>query len=151
MAPTPISDRKLRKMPLLTSTPNSFAIAGWRGVITSALFGCLFPSVLGGMVIGVMRLLGTEDMGTQAISLWLLATVAVVSPLLSGPGFLVTLPVVAILMQRGWYGWLPALGLGLMMGSVAAWLIENQLPIPFAITGFALQRWVLGQLYPTAV
>ena len=138
-------------MPLLSSTPSGLALAGWRGVITSALFGCLVPSVLGGAVIGVMHLLGTADMGSQATSLWLLATIAIVSPLLSGPGFLVTLPVIALLLQRGWYGWVPALGLGLCIGGLATWLIENQLAMPFAITGFALQRWVIGRLYPTAV
>lgn len=119
-------------------------------MITSAVFGCLFPSVLGGAVVGIMRLFGTDATGSQAISLWLLATVAVVSPLLSGPGFLLTLPVVAGLLRRGWYGWLPAFGLGLTMGGTGSAILQNVLALPFAVTGFALQRWVTGRLYPKA-
>ncbi|MES2667137.1 MAG: hypothetical protein V4712_13660 [Pseudomonadota bacterium] len=130
--------------------PDGFAHVGWRGVITSAVFGCLFPSVLGGVVVGGMQLAGTENLGAQALSVWLLATVAVVSPLLSGPGFLVTLPVVAGLLRRGWYGWLSALALGLAMGGIVSAILQNALALPFAVTGFALQRWVTGRLYPKA-
>ena len=66
------------------------------------------------------------------------------------PGLFLAAPLTAILMDRGWFGWLPASALGAAVGATLGLVIDTPLALPFG-TGLAiLLRATLARIAPEA-
>lgn len=137
-------------MTLVWSAPNGFAIAGWRRVLIAGAAAWLAPAVFGLLVLGVLRLLGLERLGDTGLILWALGVLFVLSPVLSWMGLVAAAPLVAVLMDRGWFGWLPAIALGMAVGAAIGLLMGNDLGVTFGAAMLGIFRAVLGRLSPEA-
>ncbi len=138
-------------MSLLRSAPDGFATLGWRRAVIAHAIACLGPAVLGAILQALLWTLGTQTWGDGWLMLWALAALLMLSPAFTWFGLGLAAPLTAILMDRGWYGWLPALGLGTTIGATLGWLIGTPLALPFGTACAFLLRATLARLAPDAV
>ncbi|MFN4156013.1 MAG: hypothetical protein ACK4HF_15290 [Paracoccaceae bacterium] len=120
----------------------------WRDLITAAIAAVLLPSALGVLFLGLFSLVQTRVPATAGVSLWVIGTALMLSPLLSLAGMILTLPVASLLIRLGWFGWLPAAATGLVIGGVIGAMMDFA---PGALAGAAvvlILRAVLGLLRP---
>ena len=137
-------------MPLLYSRPDGFDILRFRGLLLGLVITWLLPSVVALVALGVQYLANTTAMGELGLMVWAASILLLASPLLSWLGLVLAAPFVAMLMDRGWFGWIPATALGLLCGGVVAYLMENALAISFGAALLVSLRAILGRLYPAA-
>jgi hypothetical protein len=138
-------------MTLLLSTPDGFRLLGWRSFGIAALITWLLPAVVAGAALAVQWLLGTQSWGDGFLMLWALSVLVLFSPALSWFALLVAVPLVWALMARGWFGWIPALLLGMGFGAVFAFVVGNDAMVTFGAALVALLRAAIGRLCPASV
>lgn len=138
-------------MTLLLSTPNGFSLLGWRKFGLAALITWLLPAVLAGIALVLQWLLGSRDWGDGFLMLWVMTVLLLYSPALSWFALVVSVPLVWALMQRGWFGWIPALLIGMALGAALAFIVGNDALVTFGAAQIALLRAVVGRLCPPAV
>ena len=135
-------------MSLLTSAPDGFATLGWRRALIAHAIAWVAPAALGGVVQALLWAFGTQTWGEAWLMLWALAALLMLSPAFTWFGLALAAPLTAILMDRGWFGWLPAAALGSLVGAILGWLIGTPLALPFG-TGLALiLRATLARIAP---
>ncbi|MFN3722674.1 MAG: hypothetical protein ACK4VZ_06495 [Paracoccaceae bacterium] len=123
----------------------------WRDLLTAAAAAVLLPSALGLLCLGVFGLVQTFVPTTAGLSLWVVGTALMLSPLLSLGGMFLTLPVASVLIRLGWFGWLPAAATGAVIGGVVGAMMDFR---PGAFAGAAIVlilRATLGLLRPMNV
>ncbi len=116
----------------------------WRDTLLAGMGAVLFPSLIGFAAVGVAKVAGERiDASLHAAAMLLF-----LSPLLSGAGLILVVPLAGILLRQGWFGWVPAGVLGFGTG----WLIDAAVVYPVAApfgAGVALiMRALLGRLRP---
>ena len=120
----------------------------WRDLITAAAAAVLLPCALGILCLGVFTLAQTVLPSGLGITLWVIGTALMLSPLLSLAGMILTLPVASLLIRLGWFGWLPAAATGAVIGAVVGAMMDFA---PGALAGAAIMlilRAALGLLRP---
>lgn len=137
-------------MSLLFSTPEGYGLLRFRGLLIALLTTWLLPSVLALLALGAQKLLNSPSWGDGFLLLWATSYLLLMSPALSWLGLMLAAPLVAILMDRGWFGWIPALLLGLLCGGVTAYLMGHELAISFGAFLLLAMRAILGRLCPAA-
>ncbi len=137
-------------MSLLGSAPDGFSTLGWRRFLMAAGVAWLAPALLGALMLAVQWLLGTQGYGDGWLMLWALSVLMLLSPALSWFGLVLAAPAVAVLMDRGWFGWVPALALGIAAGGVTGWLMGNPLAVTFGAAIMAVLRAAMARLCPEA-
>ena len=122
----------------------------WHDVLTAAAVAMLLPSGFGLLFLGLFSAVQTIVPTGFGMSLWAIGTALMLSPLLSLAGMILTLPVASLLIRLGWFGWLPAGGVGFVIGAVIGAMMDFS---PGAIAGAAIVlilRAALGLLRPMA-
>lgn len=110
----------------------------------------LLPAVLAALALGVQMLVGSQSFGGGYLMLWATSVLVLISPAFSWFGLVLVSPLVAILLDRGWFGWLPALALGVAAGGAVGWLLNSALAVSFGAILLMGLRAALGRLYPAA-
>ena len=137
-------------MSLLTSSGNGYDHIGWRGLLRAALVVWLMPGAFGALLVGLQWLAGTRDLGTGWRTLWTYSVLLLATPLLSWAALIIAAPFVKVLTIRGWFGWLPALLLGMAIGAGLTVLTRTDLALSMAAVWVLGLRLVLGRWHPDA-
>lgn len=137
-------------MNLLLSAPNGYEAVGFRRLLLALILAWIVPSILAAIALLAQFLANTPSMGNPGLTVWALSVLLLMSPALSWLGLLLAAPFVAALMDRGWFGWIPALGLGLLCGGLIAYLMQNTLALTFGAAQIATLRAILGKIRPMA-
>lgn len=137
-------------MSLLYSRPEGYEFMRFRGLLTGLVIVWLLPSAVALLALAVQYLANTPARGELGLMTWAASVLLLASPLLSWLGLVLAAPFVAMLMDRGWFGWIPATALGLLCGGVVAWLMGNALGLSFGAMLLVSFRAVAGRLYPAA-
>ncbi len=117
-----------------------------RDTLAAGIGAVLIPSLLGLVLLGVFKAFGQAIGGDGALALWGGSMMLLLSPLLTGAGMILAMPLTAILLREGWFGWLPALALGLAIGGVAGVVAELPVAAPFGGAVLIIMRALLGRL-----
>ena len=72
------------------------------------------------------------------------------SPAFTWFGLLLAAPLTAILMDRGWFGWLPAFAFRTSAGAGQSWLVGTPIALPFGACLAVILRAKLVRLAPEA-
>ncbi len=135
---------------ILTSARDGFAILGWRRAVIAHGIAWIAPAALGGLGQALLWAFGTQTWGDGWLGLWALSALLMLSPAFTWFGLVLAAPLTAILMDRGWFGWLPASALGAAVGATLGLVIDTPLALPFG-TGLAiLLRATLARIAPEA-
>ncbi len=137
-------------MSLLLSGPDGYRMLSFKGLLKALLIVWLLPSALAAVALGLQWLFNTISLGPGGIMLWTGTILLLASPILSWLGLVLAAPIVTALMDRGWFGWIPALTLGLIVGGIIAWLMDHELALSFAAAQITTLRALLGRLCPAA-
>ena len=137
-------------MSLLFSTPNGYETLGFRRLLLALVIAWIAPSIIAAAALLMQYLANTPAMGPPGLMAWAMSVLVLMSPALSWLGLLLAAPFVAALMDRGWFGWIPALGLGLISGGLIAYMMNNTLALSFGAAQIAGLRALLGQMQPAA-
>jgi hypothetical protein len=137
-------------MSLLSSARNGYQMLGFAGLVKGLLIVWLLPSVVALVALALQWLFGTVALGSAGMMMWAATILLLMSPVLSWLGLVLAGSVVSALMDRGWFGWIPAIVLGLLVGSLIAWLMDHELAISFGAFLILALRAVLGRLCPAA-
>jgi len=89
-------------------------------------------------------------MGNPGLMAWAMSVLLLMSPAISWLGLLLAAPFVSILMDRGWFGWGPAVCLGLICEGLIAYLMANALALSFGAAQIVILRAILGKMCPMA-
>jgi hypothetical protein len=137
-------------MMLLASTPGGYAMLRFRGLAFGLLWAWLLPSVAAGAALILQNLFQTQTMGDGALMLWTLSYLVLISPALSWLSLVLAAPLVVALMERGWFGWIPAVALGIVVGGLLAYLTGVDLAVSFGAAQLLILRGALGRACPQA-
>ena len=137
-------------MALLFSMPNGYEALGFRRLLLALAIAWIAPSILAAAALLGQYLADTPAMGNPGLMAWAMSVLLLMSPALSWLGLLLAAPFVAALMDRGWFGWIPALGLGLVSGALIAYIMGNTLAVSFGAAQIAALRALLGRMQPAA-
>ena len=112
----------------------------------AALWGA--PCVLGWMLAAVV--LATKSLVAPEVQLALYGIVylLIFSPVFSWIGWLLALPLVWFLLRDGWFGWVSAALVGILVGTIAGSLIDTNAAAPFGALAMLILRAVLGWKLP---
>ncbi|NUB44071.1 hypothetical protein GEU84_006740 [Fertoebacter nigrum] len=131
----------------LRSVPGGLALVGWPPLLAATGILWLAPAPLGAAGLALARLLPD---GGGTFVLLVVGTALALSPAFSWIGWLIALPVVAALLHRGWFGWLPAAATGATAGMIAAKVVGSDVAAGFGLVMLILLRGVLGLVRPAA-
>ena len=137
-------------MNLLWSAPDGYAFVRFRGLLIGLVVAWLLPALIAGLALAIQWLIDTTAWGDDWLLLWATSILIAISPMLSWLGLILAAPFVAILLDRGWFGWLPALALGLAVGGLMAYLMGTTLALSFGGALMLIHRAALGQISPAA-
>jgi hypothetical protein len=137
-------------MSLFASAPGGLAEVGWKRLAAVTLAFCLAPAVIGAAGLGLVHLMGPEQLGERFLAWGTLATFAAASPLITWPVWAAIGGGAAWLLHRGGYGALSAVLLGGATGGLAAAVIDQPLAAPLAAVLATLHRFTLALLRPMA-
>lgn len=137
-------------MSLLGSVPGGYGLLRLRGLARGLLWAWLLPSLLAGMALLIQNILNTQSWGDGALMLWAGSYLVLISPALSWLGLILAAPIIAVLMNRGWFGWLPAPLLGLALGAGIGQIFSFPWAGAFGAVQLLLLRGLLGQICPRA-
>lgn len=137
-------------MSLLFSARDGYRMLGFAGLLKALLIVWLLPSAVALVAMALQWLFGTVALGSGGMMLWAATVLLLMSPVLSWLGLVLAGPIAAALMDRGWFGWCPALALGLAAGGLTAWLMDHELAVSFGAALITALRAVLGRLCPAA-
>lgn len=137
-------------MTLLLSAPNGYEALGFRRLFLALFLAWIVPSIVAAIALLAQFLANTPSMGNPGLTAWAMSVLLLMSPALSWLGLLLAAPFVAALMDRGWFGWIPALSLGLLCGALLTYMVENPLALTFGAAQIAILRAALGWLRPVA-
>lgn len=137
-------------MGLLTSHPQH--PLAWGKVVSAAALLWLAPVALGlaGMLLSMaVNRLSDGQSGADAL-LWLgfLSYALLLSPAFSWIGWLLALPLVALALNRGWFGWGTAAAIGAVAGAIAGAAIDSEIALAFGIVALLALRALLGRMLP---
>ena len=136
-------------MSLLRSAPTDGT--PWRDLLSAAAVAVAVPSVLGGALLALLALAQAALTGQSAMNQHVIAMALVVSPFQTVAGMILLVPMTAVLLRAGWFGWLPAAGLGLGVGALVGSMIGFKLGTVFGFCVALILRWVLGRIRPMGV
>ncbi|MFN4157520.1 MAG: hypothetical protein ACK4GO_03820 [Gemmobacter sp.] len=119
-----------------------------RLLVTAALVWAA-PAALGLCLMTGALLLGRLQ-PDLALPLWAIAAALLFSPLLSWIGWVLALPAVWLLLDRGRFGWLPAALIGLLAGAIAAAITDSELATGFGLVSLLALRALLPRTAPAA-
>lgn len=137
-------------MPLLYSAPNGYEVLGFRRLVLALVIAWILPSIVAAVALLGQYLAGTPAMGDPGLMVWALSVLLLMSPAISWLGLVLAAPFVAALMDRGWFGWVPAACLGLICGALIAYVMGNSVALSFGAAQIAALRAILGRLRPMA-
>ena len=135
---------------LLLSARNGYSMLRFSGLLRGLAWAWLLPSVAAGAALLIQNIANTQMMGNGALLIWTLSYLVLVSPALSWLGLVLAAPFAAALMERGWFGWIPVLALGIVMGAGLAYLIGVDLAISFGAAQLLILRTAIGRACPRA-
>ncbi len=129
---------------LLPKTP-------WQHLITAGLLAIMLPCALGVAGLIVFYIGGNLLQIEAALFLWMSSTALMLSPFLSMAGMILALPIAAVLLRKGWFGWLPAAGLGLTIGALIGAISKFEPGTAIGLCILLMLRWLLGRFCPLSV
>jgi hypothetical protein len=123
----------------------------WRDLLLAAGVAVALPAGLGVIGLGLHRLMGNTLSETVGLPLWIVATAMMLSPFLSLPAMILTLPVSSLLVRLGWFGWLPSATTGLVIGGLIGAMMGVAAAAPAGAFVLLILRATLGLLRPMTV
>jgi hypothetical protein len=137
-------------MNLLNSAPLGFDQVGWGGLLRASLLVWLAPAALALVALALQMLAGTRDLGGDWTLIWAYSMLLLATPLLSWFMLVLAAPFVQVLMNRGWFGWIPALVTGMAAGSLVGFMLGSDLPLSLGALMVLALRGLLGRWYGAA-
>jgi hypothetical protein len=121
-----------------------------RPVPKSVLFGSMAvlwgaPCVMGWMLAAVLMASKSVVPAEVQLTLFGMVYLLVFSPLFSWVGWLLALPLIWFLLRDGWFGWVCAALIGLVVGTVAGGLVDSSAALPFGVVALLGLRALLGR------
>ena len=107
----------------------------------------LAPVLVGVLGLTMFFVIG-KTWAELGLGVWFFANALTFSPLFSWVGWLIALPPVWAALRLGWFGWIGALAIGAVAGSVAGALVDTEVALPFGIAALLVLRAVLGRVLP---
>jgi len=135
---------------MLRSAPDGFTLLGRRRAWMVFLVTWLAPALIGTPAVLLQRALGTQTWGDGWLWVFAVSAVALISPVFTWFGLILAAPLVAMMMDRGWFGWLPALALGSALAASLGWMIGNPYVLPAGLVLAVTLRTTLSRLAPDA-
>ncbi len=119
----------------------------WRDTLMAGLGAVLIPAVAGGIAFGVTEGLGFgRNAGDGAVAFRAGVLLLAISPLLSSAGMILALPMAGIMLREGWFGWVSAALLGLIVGAAVDAAVHYPVAVPFGAGVMLIMRALLGRL-----
>ena len=137
-------------MSLLTSTASGFALVGWKGFLRGCLVVWLAPAGVAALALALQLLAGTRGMGGGWSMVWQHSILLMVTPMLSWFLLVIAAPLVPALMNRGWFGYLPALITGAAAGALVGTMLGSGLLVGLGALMLLGLRGLLGWWFPGA-
>ena len=137
-------------MNMILSTPDGFHGIGLKAYAKANLIIWIAPWFIGALLLGVQWSLGSQSWGDRWLMVWTLSLLVTLSPAVTWFVLILAAPLVAVLMDRGWFGWIPAVLTGMATGALIfaltgeAWVISVGAALTIAL------RWLLGRWHPAA-
>lgn len=135
-------------MMLLRSAPTDGT--PWRDLLSAALVAVAVPFFLGGVILLTIGLLPQVFWGDSVLLAWVIGMALLLSPYLTLATMILAIPLSAVLVRAGWFGWGPAAGLGLGLGGLVGAMIDFPPGALFGLCIALIKRGVLGRLRPMA-
>jgi hypothetical protein len=135
-------------MSLLRSTPSDGT--PWRDLFSAALVAVALPFFLGGAILLTIGLLPQVFWGDGVLLAWVIGMALLLSPFLTLAAMVLAIPLTAVLVRAGWFGWGPAASLGLGLGGLTGAMIDFPPGAAFGLCIALIKRGVLGRLRPMA-
>lgn len=130
----------------LRSAPGGLALVGRVRLVLTATVLWLAPGAIGAGLLA----LADPGAGEGGYRLWQIASTLGISPLFSWAGWLVALPLAALALHRGWFGWLPAALIGAFSGWLVGLFAGAELAGAFGMVAVLALRGLLGFTVPAA-
>ena len=124
---------------LLLETP-------WKHLLTACLLALMLPCALGVAVRLVLFAFGDLVPAGLEQDLRISSLALMISPFLGLAGLVLGLPITAVLLRKGWFGWLTAGLLGLRLGALIGTMVGFEYAPAFGLMILLLLRWSLGRL-----
>lgn len=132
-------------MALIRSTP--LIPLPWPPLLLAVAGLWIAPVLVGVFGLAMFMLIG-KTYGEMGLGIWFVANALTFSPLFSWVGWLIALPLVALALRHGWFGWATAAALGALAGLAAGALVDSELAPPFGVAALLALRLVLGRVLP---
>lgn len=132
-------------MALIRSTP--LIPLPWPPLLLAVAGLWIAPVLVGVFGLAMFMLIG-KTYGEMGLGIWFVANALTFSPLFSWVGWLIALPLVALALRGGWFGWATAAALGALAGMAAGALVDSELAPPFGVAALLVLRLVLGRVLP---
>ena len=131
-------------MSLLRSQPQ--LETPWKHLLTAGLLALMLPCALG--VACRLLLFAFGDLVPAGLGqdLRIYSLALIISPFLGLAGLILGLPITAVLLRKGWFGWLSAGVLGFGLGALIGTMVGFEYAPAFGLTVLLLLRWSLGRL-----
>lgn len=118
----------------------------WRDLFSATAVAVAIPFFIGVALLAVF-LLARSVLGTAPdLVIWVIAMALVLSPLQTVAGMILAMPIAAVLIRAGWFGWVPAAVLGLAIGGLTGAMIKFEPGAAFGLCVTLILRAVLGRL-----
>lgn len=115
----------------------------WRDTLLAGVGAVLIPSLIGFAALGVSQLAAAAPI-VQARALLL-----GLSPLMSGAGLILLVPLAGILLRQGWFGWVVAVALGFGVVALIEAVVHYPGAAPFGAAVGLIMRAILGRMGTT--
>lgn len=130
----------------LRSAPGGLVIVGSLRLVGTAVVLWILPGVIGAILLALID----TGAGGTAFRAWAFASALGLSPMFSWAGWLVALPLVALALHWGWFGWLPAALVGAFSGWLVGFVAGTELAGAFGMVAVLAMRGLLGFTVPAA-
>lgn len=131
-------------MSLIRSAPTDGT--PWRDLFSAAAVAVAVPFFIGVVLLALFLVARSVLTNGPDLVIWVIAMALILSPLQTVAGMILALPLAAVLIRAGWFGWVPASLLGLSIGGLIGTMIKFEPGAAFGLCVTLILRAVLGRL-----
>lgn len=131
-------------MSLIRSAPTDGT--PWRDLFSATAVAVAIPFFIGVVLLALFLVARSVLTNGPDLVIWVIAMALILSPLQTVAGMILALPLAAVLIRAGWFGWVPASLLGLSIGGLMGTMIKFEPGAAFGLCVTLILRAVLGRL-----